>query len=831
MNSISAVISAGAVFLTILAPSNRTDAYAQSQNPAAAISTGPAPGAAPTDSSSDSGEATVPDPNPPNEDSTSIGVPLLKHILSDQKAIWTSPAHLRWSDANWLIPLAGASAVLFATDRSVNRSISTNPTTVNHFISASNYGIYGMGAFDGGIYLWGKFSHDDHRTETGILAGEAALDSVAVGTAFKYAFGRERPYQNTSVPFFSGGDGFPSDHSLVAWSVASVFAHEYPGPLTQIAAYGLASAISASRVLGRQHSPSDVFVGAAIGWLVGQHVYRAHHNPDLEGGSWESPREAFGDSDRQPSSKGSPYVPLDSWIYPALDRLIGLGYIHSAFMDSKPWTRLECAALVDEAGNALGENKPNAEEAHRLYETLSAEFAGDLDVLSGDRNLGARLESVYTRATDISGPPLRDSYHFGQTIINDFGRPYAEGLNDVTGFSGWASSGRYSVYVRGEYQHAPFAPAYSQGVQNFIAQADSNPIQQALPTPAVNQFTLLDTYALANVDNWELSFGKQSLWWGPAEGGALTLSDNTEPILMFRARQMMNLDLPSILRFLGPIKVDLFIGQLADNLYPARPMLHGQKVTIEPTKNLELSLSATSEFGGVGRPITAASIFNSFFSTKSSDTYAANASPGKRSFGVDFTYKVPGLRDWLSIYGDTLVPEDNPTNYDMSQNPIYTPRRAAQRSGLYLSHVPRVPKLDFRFESVYTNPPTPRSFGGQYIYYNNFYHDLFTNKNYIIGDWIGREGMGFQGWTTYWFSPRTSFQLGYRHAKVATDFIPGGETLNDGSAALSLQVRDDVTVTAGLQYEKWLAPILAPAAQTNWTTSIGVTYWPHFVSH
>ncbi len=830
MNSISAVISAGAVFLSILLPSNRTDAYAQSQNTAAAAPSAPVP----DDSASNT---SAPDAfisrgvNPPDEDSTSIGAPLLKHILSDQQAIWTSPAHVRWPDAKWLIPLAGASAVFFATDRSANRSISTNPTTVNHFVSASNYGIAAVAGIDGGMYLWGKFSHDDHRVETSILAGEAAVDSLAVGEVLKYSLGRERPYQNTSVPFWSGGDAFPSDHGLVAWSVASVFAHEYPGPLTQIAAYGLASAISASRVLGRQHSPSDVFVSAAIGWLVGQRVYRVHHNPDLAGGSWESPREALSDSDRAPSSKGSPYVPLDSWIYPALDRLIGLGYIHSAFMDSRPWTRLECAAFVNEAGEALGEDKPNAEEARRLYDTLSAEFAGDLDMLSGDQNLGARLESVYTRVMDISGPPLNDSYHFGQTVINDLGRPYSHGLNDVTGFSGWASSGRYSVYVRGEYQHAPSAPGYSQSVQNLIAQLDSNPIQPAAPSPEVNQFTLLDSYVLANVDNWELSFGKQSVWWGPAEGGALTLSDNTEPILMFRARQMMSSELPSILSWLGPAKLDFFMGQLAGNLYPARPMFHGQKITIQRTKNLEISFSATSEFGGVGRPITGASLFNSYFSFKSSDTYAPNASPGKRSFGLDMTYKVPGLRDWLTIYGDSLLPEDNPTNYDMSQNPIYSPRRAAVRTGFYLSHVPRIPKLDFRFESVYTNPPTPRSFAGEYVYYNNFYHDLFTNKNYIIGDWIGREGMGFQGWTTYWFSPRTSLQLGYRHAKVATDFVPGGETLNDGTAGLSMQLRQDWTVTAGLQYEKWLAPVLAPAAQTNWTTSIGVTYWPHFGSH
>jgi len=34
-------------------------------------------------------------------------------------------------------------------------------------------------------------------------------------------------------------------------------------------------------------------------------------------------------------------VPLDSWVYPALDRLTALGYIHSGFADMRPWTRLD----------------------------------------------------------------------------------------------------------------------------------------------------------------------------------------------------------------------------------------------------------------------------------------------------------------------------------------------------------------------------------------------------------------------------------------------------------------------------------------------------------
>ena len=44
-----------------------------------------------------------------------------------------------------------------------------------------------------------------------------------------------------------------------------------------------------------------------------------------------------------------------------------------------------------------------------------------------------QVNSVYTRYTNISGEPLDDGYNFGQTIINDFGRPYAEGNNVIAG--------------------------------------------------------------------------------------------------------------------------------------------------------------------------------------------------------------------------------------------------------------------------------------------------------------------------------------------------------------------------------------------------------------
>ncbi len=92
-------------------------------------------------------------------------------------------------------------------------------------------------------------THEDNKIETGILAGEAAIDSLVPVYALKYGLGRERPLQgnvqdNYRGQFFQGGASMPSEHAAAAWSIASVIAHEYPGPLTSLFVYGLASAVA-----------------------------------------------------------------------------------------------------------------------------------------------------------------------------------------------------------------------------------------------------------------------------------------------------------------------------------------------------------------------------------------------------------------------------------------------------------------------------------------------------------------------------------------------------------------------------------------------------------
>ena len=63
-----------------------------------------------------------------------------------------------------------------------------------------------------------------------------------------------------------------------------------------------------------------------------------------------------------------------------------------------------------------------------------------------------------------------------------------------------------------------------------------------------------------------------------------------------------------------------------------------------------------------------------------------------------------------------------------------------------------------------------------------------------MGSWIGREGKGYQAWSTYHLSPKSSIQVAVRNAKISNDFIPGGSTQWDWSISGDLWPRKDLEI-------------------------------------
>jgi membrane-associated phospholipid phosphatase len=227
--------------------------------------------------------AQTPAADKPSDKSKSLEHEFLKNILNDQKAIWTSPFRLNRHDTKWLIPSVLGFGSLITTDRITGDEIGESESQVKASRVVSNVGsIYGLGAFAGAFYFIGRKMQNNRARETGILSAEALVDGVIVSGALKGISQRGRPLSgHDRSEFFDGGSSFPSGHSVQVWSVATLVAHEYSqSRAVQIAAYGLATAVSVARFTGHKHYLSDVVVGSAIGYGIGRYVYSKHHRTE-----------------------------------------------------------------------------------------------------------------------------------------------------------------------------------------------------------------------------------------------------------------------------------------------------------------------------------------------------------------------------------------------------------------------------------------------------------------------------------------------------------------------------------------------------------------------
>jgi len=757
-------------------------------------------------------------------------VPFAQHIAQDQKRFWTFPTRLRRQDLKWVVPGVAGTVGLLAADSWISKQVPDSPNQLSRSKTISDYGLYSLIGAGGGAYILGKLTKNDHMRETGFLAAEAAVNATVATYAFKMALQRQRPYTGTGEgEFFAGhssiaSPSFPSEHSAIAWSIAGVIAHEYPGPMTKFGAYGLASAITMTRVTAKQHFTSDVVIGSLLGWYFAHEVYRARHDPELGGQAWGNYFESSNEPrQRMPKNMSSPYVPIDSDFYSMFDRLAALGVVKTAYAGIRPWTRMECARLVQEASEQI-ESQDVGGAGASIYKTLSREFEPELSRLNGAANLGVSLDSVYARATQISGTPLTDGYHFAQTLVNDYGRPYSEGFNAISGFSAHAVAGPLSFALQGEYQHAPAVAPYSSPVQQAIAVADAT-APFAVGRAAVDRFDVINGTVAFQFNNFQVSAGKQSEWWSMTEGGPLLLSNNAEPFLAIKLDNVSPYHFPLLSKLLGDARSEYFLGRLdghhfefdvdhlvgPTNIQP-QPFIQGVKISFKPTPNLEFGAGFTAMFAGPGLPFT----FQNFFRTFYAHTASTAEKPGKRIASFDFSYRIPGLRNWLTLYRDSLAVDE------------YTPLTSSRPSlnmGLYMPKLPRLHNVDFRAEIVGT--PHTHEFSPGFVY-SDFrrFRDGYTNDGNLLASWIGRAGRGGQGWLTYWFTPRSTLQFGYRYQKVDRDFLEGGH-LDDFNIRQTLMMGHDLALSGMVQVEHWYFPLLSTSGQTNTTAQVQLTLFPH----
>jgi len=813
-----------------------------------------------------------------------------RRLLRDQKIIWTSPTRIRTKDAIWLVPFASATGLLIGSDQhTMTHLVNMNDKSRSRANTLSNGALVGVIAIPALSYTWSLFNYAPQAHETGLLTAEALINAYAVNTGLKAVFQRERPLiNNANGKFFTAGwnsGSFPSNHSVLAWSTAAVFANEYPGWLTRTAVYGLASAVSVSRVLAEEHFPSDVLVGSVTGWLIGNYVYRAHHNyrlnpydssslPDnyFERNASAKPapqpmlptaapatQYVFSTNTTSPSAStqaaqqyglppdpivhrvphlydgdpdtiGSTNVPMDSWVYPALERLAALGLIPTQNAAIRPWTRQECKRQVEQAeelADRLASTYPGLiHEANRLIADLRQELK---DESTTKEELA--VESVYTRFGTIAGPALNDSFHFGQTWWNDFGRPQGRGSSTIAGFSTRAHYGRLFFYAREEMQQTPGRPEETAAQNAFFNRLGIDRLQPTdpyiAPVPGYSAYVRqrpLELYAGVAFAGNALTLGKQQLYWGPTTMGPLSFSSNAEPTYNARFVSTRPHPLPLVSSW-GTYRFDIVLGKLSGHSYPARPWYNGQKISFNFGDSLEMSFTRWSVFWGVGHPITLHSLKANVFSFNSTGSYVGNGvapfgdrnDPGDRKSNFDFRYRLPFMGRFVTLYADAYSDDD--------PNPIDAPRRAVWNPGIYFARLPWLPHMDLRVEAT-SSQGLVNDFSGQHFFMNNQYLDSNTNKGFLLGSAIGRDGRAIEARSGYWLSSKTRIEGGYRQNKIGPAFLPGGGTITDGFLHGTLTLSPTWSAQVFIQHERFLIPSYMNGSQSNNSGWLQITWNP-----
>jgi hypothetical protein len=240
--------------------------------------------------------------------------------------------------------------------------------------------------------------------------------------------------------------------------------------------------------------------------------------------------------------------------------------------------------------------------------------------------------------------------------------------------------------------------------------------------------------------------------------------------------------------------------------FSPQPFLHGNKISFHPTPNLEFGMGVTAIFGGPGLPFTWSEFFKSYYGHNANTAI----NPAKRFSNFDFTYRVPGVRNWMTFYLDSLVGDEvSPIG---STRPMLNP-------GVYFPRLPKLPKFELRAEGFKADPRLGT------IYIDRRYHSGYTNDGSLMGSWIGRQALGGEAWLKYSFTAHNSLQLGYRHQQVDR-YLAGGGRLNDFSLTGQYGLGASAAVSARARYETWDFLALRPGPQSDFSTSLQLTLYP-----
>ncbi|MDW7646368.1 MAG: capsule assembly Wzi family protein [Desulfuromonadales bacterium] len=466
-----------------------------------------------------------------------------------------------------------------------------------------------------------------------------------------------------------------------------------------------------------------------------------------------------------PAAPVSSLVPLDSWVYPALDKLAGLGLIQSSLRGDRPFTRLEAARQTREAADASAGAAPVVGE---ILKRLQTELADSLSVIEGEEDAGHQLKwlrqtklSVICQGGQESVYPRTDAHQFALNT-NNFGLRYGEGFNG-------------QLLVQGDAR------------LGSLLSVEYRPVIVTTPEDEA-EIDLLEGRVATMLGPWEISFGRQALWWGQGSQGTLLLTNNAQPLDMVRITNPVPVCLPWIFEALGPFRFDAFWSRLEKGRVVPEPYFAGMRLNLKPFPWLEVGASRTTLFGGGGRPGVDVEQFITVLG--GDNKFSHNDDSGNSLAGLDWRLKIPALAQ-AELYGE-WAGEDQHDRW---------PTKNALLLGLYLPVIEPSQRLGLRFEIADFNYKGNGLGIGRVWYRHSVYQSGYTYEEQILAHPVGGDGQDYYAALDWIMNKdlRLAFSLNYEERE---DSQPVSEEHYQSGLQLEWQTNPQTLLGVDLFYDR-----------------------------
>jgi len=447
------------------------------------------------------------------------------------------------------------------------------------------------------------------------------------------------------------------------------------------------------------------------------------------------------------------YIPLDSSIYMELETLDGLGYLDTYFSEIKPISRVEAARLTLEAQANIAESDRPDVLARAMLSALKEQLREEIGWLesNGEDSLPtmihplARVEAQYLYSSGprrqwLTGPNgLINAEEQTPLLPNNNALPTSTGSNEIIRLSGW---GGFDGFLTGYAEGAVAGPA-THGVSG------------------ASRGQLLGAETVLSLGNTAVSFGQQERSWGTGYFAPLSQSNNAKPFYALTLQNIHPKYLPWILRYLGPGRRQIFIGQLdADRATSQHPWIVGHAIVFKPLPWFEIGMTRSIIFGGRNNDH-----YNSGgFLGRYTGIATGNPAQGntKSRGGIFFKFHIPKLRN-LQIYQEILG-SDNLT-FEIPTLGHYLPfLSVAYQGGFYLPRLTADGLTDLRFE--YSLLP------GAYSVQNG--NSLYsTYQDQLFGDPLGPNASQIDLQVGRWFGLRYKADVDFFYTEQAPNLSEG----------------------------------------------------------